>query len=87
MINTTRSIDTLILGAGLAGLSAAYHLGSSAEIYEAEGYVGGKARSESYDGFTFDVTGHWLHFRNDSSFREELPKRVEPLPFDQQNYP
>ncbi len=64
MTNQLRSIDTLVLGAGLAGLSAAYHLGSKAEIFEAEDYVGGKARSESYDGFTFDVTGHWLHLRD-----------------------
>ena len=64
MTNQLRRIDTLVLGAGLAGLSAAYHLGSKSEIFEAEDYAGGKARSESYDGFTFDVTGHWLHLRD-----------------------
>ena len=60
------TVDTLIIGAGLAGLSAAYHLGGDAQIYEAETYVGGKARSEYIDGFTFDVTGHWLHLRDEA---------------------
>ena len=61
-----KTVDTLIIGAGLAGLSAAYHLGQGAEIYEAEDYAGGKARSEYVDGFTFDVTGHWLHLRDEA---------------------
>ena len=53
----------LVLGAGLAGLSAAYHC-PSAHVLEANSYVGGKARTERIDGFTFDVTGHWLHLRD-----------------------
>ena len=61
-----RTVDTLILGAGLAGLSAAFHLGDCAEIYESESYVGGKARTEYHQGFTFDVTGHWLHLRDEA---------------------
>lgn len=59
------STDTLIIGAGLAGLSAALHLDGDALIVEANDYVGGKARSERRDGFTFDVTGHWLHLRDE----------------------
>ena len=51
--------DTVIIGAGLAGLSAAYHIGDSAHIFEAKERVGGKATSETFEGFTFDVTGHW----------------------------
>ena len=60
-VHEHRKVDTLILGAGLAGLSAAYHIGDAAEIYEALDYVGGKAKSEQFEGYTFDVTGHWLH--------------------------
>ena len=63
-VHESRKVDTLILGAGLAGLSAAYHIGEAAEIYEAQDYVGGKAKSEQYEGYTFDVTGHWLHLRD-----------------------
>jgi protoporphyrinogen oxidase len=52
----------VILGAGIAGLSAAFHLkGKEYEIFEREGEVGGLCRSASQDGFTFDYTGHLLH--------------------------
>ncbi len=55
----------MILGGGLAGLSAAYHLGSRpAALIEKETGVGGTARSFSVNGFTFDFTGHLLHLHN-----------------------
>lgn len=59
----------VILGAGLTGLSAALHLVDNGEkrriiVLEREQRVGGKARSERQDGYTFDVTGHWLHLRD-----------------------
>ena len=61
----TAQTDTLIIGAGLAGLSTGLHLGDADFlIIESQNYVGGKARSEVIDGFTFDVTGHWLHLRD-----------------------
>jgi protoporphyrinogen oxidase len=54
----------VIVGAGLAGLSTAYHLsGASYRLYEREVEVGGLCRSYRKDGFTFDYTGHLLHFR------------------------
>ena len=61
-----RTGDTMILivGAGLAGLSTAYHLrGVPYKILEREREVGGLCRSYVKDGFTFDYTGHLLHFR------------------------
>ncbi len=52
----------VILGAGMAGLSAAFHLkGKEYQIYEKEREVGGLCRSVIHDGFTFDYTGHLLH--------------------------
>lgn len=52
----------VILGAGIAGLSAAFHLkGKEYEIFEREGEAGGLCRSVIQDGFTFDYTGHLLH--------------------------
>jgi protoporphyrinogen oxidase len=54
----------VILGAGLAGLSTAFHLeGLPWRIYEAEKEVGGLCRSIRKDDFTFDYTGHlfYLH--------------------------
>jgi len=52
----------VVLGAGIAGLSAAFHLkGKEYEIFEKEKEVGGLCRSVIEDGFTFDYTGHLLH--------------------------
>ena len=54
----------LIIGAGLAGLSTAYHLSDRPyRVVEKEKEAGGLCRSYRMDGFTFDVTGHLLHFR------------------------
>ena len=54
----------IILGAGLAGLSAAYHLESGYEIYEQESRPGGLCRSMTLDGFTFDSAVHVLYSRD-----------------------
>ncbi len=54
----------VIVGAGLAGLSTAYHLkGRPYGLFEKEQEAGGLCRSYQLDGFTFDLTGHLLHFR------------------------
>ncbi|MBI2876316.1 MAG: FAD-dependent oxidoreductase [Candidatus Tectomicrobia bacterium] len=58
-----------ILGAGLSGLSAAYHLKEQhCVVYEREAAVGGLCRSYRHGPFTFDYTGHLLHLR-DASIR------------------
>ncbi|RMG16534.1 MAG: amine oxidase [Deltaproteobacteria bacterium] len=60
-------MQTLILGGGLAGLGCAHRLdaaGAKWRLLEREARVGGLARSETRDGFTFDATGHWLHLRD-----------------------
>ncbi len=54
----------IIVGAGLAGLSTAYHLrGIPYKLFEKESEAGGLCRSYVKEGFTFDYTGHLLHFR------------------------
>ena len=56
----------LVLGGGLAGLSAAYHLREfEPVVFEKEHEIGGICRSFRQDGFTFDVTGHLLHLKHD----------------------
>jgi len=57
-----------ILGAGLAGLSAAYHLKKDYQIYEKNEEIGGLCRSNHIDGFTFDCSGHLLHFQTQKGF-------------------
>jgi len=65
----------LIIGAGLAGLSTAYHLGDRPyRVMEKEKEAGGLCRSYQMDGFTFDMTGHLLHFR-----QVEIKALVESL--------
>src|SRR4030042_3657758 len=61
----------IILGAGLAGLSAAWHLqkrGIDCQIFEKEPEAGGLCRSKNVDGFTFDCDGHLLHFKHRYTF-------------------
>ncbi|MFH1288587.1 MAG: NAD(P)-binding protein [bacterium] len=53
----------IILGAGLTGLSAAYHLNTNYHIFEKEDEVGGLCRSHIVNGFSFDYTGHLLFFK------------------------
>ena len=65
----------LIIGAGLAGLSTAFHLGERAHrIIEKEKEAGGLCRSYQINGFTFDMTGHLLHFR-----KEEIRELINGL--------
>ena len=47
----------VIIGAGLSGLSAAYHMGRSM-LLEREGEVGGLCRSVTTNGYTFDFAPH-----------------------------
>lgn len=57
--------SVIIAGAGLTGLSAAYHLEknyfSDVMILEKESTAGGLLKSHQERGFTFDYTGHLLH--------------------------
>src|ERR687885_1146664 len=57
----TAGSGTAILGAGPAGLTAAYVLalrGRQAEVFEADGVVGGIAKTVEFDGYRFDLGGH-----------------------------
>ena len=62
----------VILGAGLTGLSTAYHLEQAGctdyLLFEKESTPGGLCRSVTSHGFTFDYTGHLLH-SNDATTR------------------
>jgi protoporphyrinogen oxidase len=65
LVTSGEGRPVVILGAGLTGLSSALHLRRTPYLVaEREQRVGGKTRSERRDGYTFDVTGHWLHLRD-----------------------
>ncbi|ACK72566.1 amine oxidase [Gloeothece citriformis PCC 7424] len=58
---TNPSNPTVVIGAGPAGLTAAYHLakhGIKSITLEKADKVGGIARTETYKGYRFDIGGH-----------------------------
>src|SRR5262244_3889391 len=53
--------EVLIIGAGPAGLTAAYELtkhGVQSTVLEADQQVGGLSRTVNYRGYRFDIGGH-----------------------------
>ncbi|MDI1284426.1 MAG: NAD(P)-binding protein, partial [Reyranella sp.] len=81
----TQSIfDILIVGAGPAGLTAGYLLtkeqaGSVLILEESATYVGGISRTESHDGYFFDIGGH--RFFSKSQEVEDLWREILPDDF------
>ena len=70
-------VETLIAGGGLAGLSCARELHRASRSYllvEREEETGGLCRTVFNRGFTFDYTGHFLHFQ-----KEEMKRWVLEL--------
>ncbi|MEW6455725.1 MAG: FAD-dependent oxidoreductase [Acidobacteriota bacterium] len=64
--------EIAIIGSGLTGLSAGYHLkGFDYKIYEKDERVGGLLKSFNLNGFTFDHGGHLLH-GNNSYFNQKI---------------
>jgi protoporphyrinogen oxidase len=71
----------IIIGGGLAGVSAGYHLVEYDPILlEREAEIGGLCRSFSQDGFTFDCTGHLIHLK--TAYTKELVSTILPNAFD-----
>jgi protoporphyrinogen oxidase len=72
MTRPTSSTPVAILGAGLTGMSAAYHLvraGVPYRLFERLPRPGGHAITVEEEGYRFDRTGHLLHLR-DPGIRE-----------------
>ena len=75
--------EVLILGAGLAGLSAATMIGASAIVLERSHRPGGLVRTECFNGYWFDHVIHLLYFPD--VFTEQRVKNLvgpdlEPCP-------
>ncbi|MFJ8075808.1 NAD(P)/FAD-dependent oxidoreductase [Streptomyces sp. NPDC096176] len=63
MLSTAHDADVVIVGAGIAGLSAAHRLtsaGVTVSVVEAAPVVGGRMATEQLDGFRLDRTGQLL---------------------------
>lgn len=77
----------VILGAGLAGLATARTLlgevpAGHVRLLEREQEPGGVCRSHREAGFTFDMTGHYLHLRDEEIRRflfDRLGDRLVPI--------
>ena len=72
--------DVVIIGAGPAGLTAAYELGRrghTATVLEADSVVGGISRTVERDGWRFDIGGHRFFTKVDAVekfWHEVLPQ-------------
>jgi protoporphyrinogen oxidase/GT2 family glycosyltransferase len=69
-----------ILGAGIAGLSAAYYLkknGFNVQVFERESYYGGLARSFDWHGFSCDFAAHRFFTNDEDVLRSVF--RLNPM--------
>ena len=64
-------MHTVILGAGVSGLTAACALnqlsGESSGVYERDSEIGGLCRMQEKEGFRFEAVSHVLHFRSEEA--------------------
>lgn len=60
-----RTVDDLIIGAGISGLSYALYCNENSIIVEQESEPGGYCRTFYQDGFVWDFAGHFFHFSTD----------------------
>ncbi len=59
----------LIIGSGVAGLTAAYTLarrGAPVQVFEKEPFIGGASRTIQFGDFRFDLGGHRFYTRNEA---------------------
>lgn len=56
----------LIIGAGISGLSYAAFSNERYRIIEATDSIGGYCKTTKRNGFTWDYSGHFFHFRDES---------------------
>ncbi|HVZ32105.1 MAG TPA: NAD(P)-binding protein, partial [Polyangiaceae bacterium] len=62
---TMESVRTLIIGAGMSGLaSAAFSRDRDYLILERDREIGGYCKTVKQDGFVWDYSGHFFHFKH-----------------------
>jgi protoporphyrinogen oxidase len=74
---TQQSVGTLIIGAGVSGLAtAAFSKDSDLLVLEADREIGGYCKTVKADGFVWDYSGHFFHFKHpeiEAWLRERMP--------------
>jgi protoporphyrinogen oxidase len=68
-------IDTLVIGAGVSGLAAAAAFGGDYLILEADREIGGYCKTVRRDGFVWDYSGHFFHFKH-PEIEQQLRERM-----------
>lgn len=60
-----KDVGTLIIGAGMSGLATAAALGKGSDlvILERDAEIGGYCKTVKKDGFVWDYSGHFFHFK------------------------
>jgi protoporphyrinogen oxidase len=74
------TVRTLIVGAGITGLATAAALSANGNgdyvVLEASGGIGGWCKTVKKDGFVWDYSGHFFHFKHpeiEAWLRERMP--------------
>jgi protoporphyrinogen oxidase len=74
------SVRTLIVGAGMTGLATAAALGERGDddylVLEADREIGGWCKTVKKDGFVWDYSGHFFHFKDpaiETWLRDRMP--------------
>ncbi len=73
------SVETLIVGAGITGLATAAALTEKKRacmVIEADTSIGGYCKTVRQDGFVWDYSGHFFHFKHadiEAWLRERMP--------------
>jgi protoporphyrinogen oxidase len=59
-------VETLIVGAGISGLATAASIGRGGDLLllEADAAIGGYCKTVKRDGFVWDYSGHFFHFKH-----------------------
>jgi protoporphyrinogen oxidase len=73
-----REVETVIIGAGISGLATAAFLGRGASlvVLERDAEIGGYCKTVKHDGFVWDYSGHFFHFKHpdlEGWLRERMP--------------
>ncbi len=73
------AVETLVVGAGMSGLGVAAALGQADYlVLEADREIGGYCKTVKRDGFTWDFSGHFFHFKHpeiEAWLRERMPSQ------------
>jgi protoporphyrinogen oxidase len=77
-----KTVGTLIVGAGITGLATAAALTARGDedylVLEASGEIGGWCKTVKRDGFVWDYSGHFFHFKHpeiEQWLRERMPEQ------------